>query len=106
MRQEPCKVHGYLTPADEAVRATVDAVLIDWSLPPCTDLEGEILRLDFEGVFFPLDDVLAGLANLSLSGKIDVIDMEAWTLTRALFTDGAVRVSTVGLNHVLAYSGH
>ncbi|MEG2140831.1 MAG: hypothetical protein RRY20_08610, partial [Bilophila sp.] len=60
-------------------------------------------------VFFPLEDVLAALtpfASLALSGKIDVIDMEGWTLTRATFTNGDVRVSTVGLNHVLAYSGH
>lgn len=40
------------------------------------------------------------------SGKIDLIDMEAWTLTRAAFSGTEITVKTVGLNHVLAYSGH
>ena len=38
--------------------------------------------------------------------KIDLIDMEAWTLTRAAFSGTEITVKTVGLNHVLAYSGH
>ena len=45
-------------------------------------------RISFEGVFFPLDDVLDALRPLlcaESSGKIDLIDMEAWTLTRAAF---------------------
>ena len=35
-----------------------------------------------------------------------LIDMEAWTLTRAAFSGTEITVKTVGLNHVLAYSGH
>ena len=61
------------------------------------------------GRLLPLDDVLDALRPLlcaESSGKIDLIDMEAWTLTRAAFSGTEITVKTVGLNHVLAYSGH
>ena len=40
------------------------------------------------------------------AGKIDLIDMEQWTLTRTTFAGTAMTTKTVGLNHVLDYSGH
>lgn len=85
------------------------AVLSDWSIPECAELEGDILCIGFEGAFFPLDDVLDALRPLlcaESSDKIDLIDVEAWTLTRAAFSGTEITVKTVGLNHVLAYSGH
>ena len=109
MRQEPCKTHGHLFPADGRVLDAVNAVLTDWNIPECTELEGDIFRISFEGVFFPLDDVLDALRPLlcaESSGKIDLIDMENWTLTRAAFSGAEITTKTVGLNHVLAYSGH
>lgn len=117
MRQEPCKAHGYVFPADADLKRAIDTALESWNIPECTLLEGEICNLAFEGVFFPLDDVLKALqpylhdqASLSIrqpkrSGKIDVFDLEKWTLTRALITGTTIQVSTVGLNHVLDYSG-
>ena len=51
-------------------------------------------------------DALRPLLCAESSGKIDLIDMEAWTLTRAAFSGTEITVKTVGLNHVLAYSGH
>ena len=95
--------------ADQHIADAVGAVLSDWNIPECTELEGDIFRISFEGVFFPLDDVLDALRPLlcaESSGKIDLIDMEAWTLTRAAFSGTEITVKTVGLNHVLAYSGH
>ena len=109
MRQEPCKANGHLFPADERTLAAVNAVLADWSIPECTEREGDIFRVAFEGVFFPLDDVLEALRPLlhdDSAGKIDLIDMEGWTLTRATFKGREISTKTVGLNHVLAYSGH
>ena len=109
MREEPCKTYGHLFPADQHIADAVGAVLSDWNIPECTELEGDIFRISFEGVFFPLDDVLDALRPLlcaESSGKIDLIDMEAWTLTRAAFSGTEITVKTVGLNHVLAYSGH
>ena len=109
MREEPCKTYGHLFPADQHIADAVGAVLSDWNIPECTELEGDIFRISFEGVFVPLDDVLDALRPLlcaESSGKIDLIDMEAWTLTRAAFSGTEITVKTVGLNHVLAYSGH
>ena len=96
MREEPCKTYGHLFPADQHIADAVGAVLSDWNIPECTELEGDIFRISFEGVFFPLDDVLDALRPLlcaESSGKIDLIDMEAWTLTRAAFS-GWVRTAT------------
>lgn len=109
MREEPCKTYGHLFPADLHAVEAVNAVCRDWNMPECTELDGDIFRISFEGVFFPLDDVLEALKPLLLpgsAGKIDLIDMEAWTLTRAAFSGTQVTVKTVGLNHVMAYSGH
>ena len=55
-------------------------------------------------------DLIEALSNVEASvGEdfdLDLIDMEAWTLTRAAFSGTEITVKTVGLNHVLAYSGH
>ena len=103
MREEPCKTYGHLFPADQHIADAVGAALSDWNIPECTELEGDIFRISFEGVFFPLDDVEASVGE---DLDLDLIDMEAWTLTRAAFSGTEITVKTVGLNHVLAYSGH
>ena len=61
MREEPCKTYGHLFPADQHIADAVGAALSDWNIPECTELEGDIFRISFEGVFFPLDDVLDAL---------------------------------------------
>lgn len=70
--------------------------------------ENGLLRIAWEGVWFPLDDVLDAFAAhlpLSATGKLDCLDLEAWTLTRCQFMDGAFERQVRGLNHVLEYSG-
>lgn len=109
MREKPYKTHGHLFPADQHITNAVGAVLSGWNTPEYTELEGDIFRINLGGVFFPLDDVLGALRPLLCaenSGKIDLIDMEAWTLTRAALSGMEITVKTVGLSHVLAYSGH
>ena len=101
MREEPCKTYGHLFPADQHIADAVGAVLSDWNIPECTELEGDIFRISFDVL-----DALRPLLCAESSGKIDLIDMEAWTLTRAAFSGTEITVKTVGLNHVLAYSGH
>ncbi|MFR6520004.1 MAG: hypothetical protein ACLUPV_12585 [Bilophila wadsworthia] len=99
MREEPCKTYGHLFPADQHIADAVGAALSDWNIPECTELEGDIFRISFEGVFFPLDDVLDALRPLlcaESSGKIDLIDMEAWTLTRAAFSGTEITVKPWG----------
>lgn len=109
MRQEPCKAFGHLFPADAALFDAVEAALSGWNMPDCAELAGDLLRIDFEGVFFPLDDVLEAVRPFlkpESAGKIDLIDMEQWTLTRTTFAGTDMATKTVGLNHVLDYSGH
>lgn len=110
MRREPCKAWGHLFPADRAALRAVNGALASWGLPPAADLDGAgVLNIAFEGAVFPLDEIIDALRpwlNAASSGKIDLCDMENWTLTRASFTGTDVRLSTADLNNVLAYSGH
>ena len=39
-------------------------------------------------------------------GKLDVLDMEGWKLTRHVLAGGSVHSSSAPLNNVLDYSGH
>ena len=41
-----------------------------------------------------------------MQGKLDVLDMDGWRLTRHVFTGGQVKSSSAPLNNVLDYSGH
>lgn len=110
MRREPCKAWGHLFPADTAALRAVNSALEAWGLPPAADLDDAgVLNIAFEGTTFPLDDVIDALRprlSAASAGKIDLCDMENWTLTRASFTGKEVRLSTADLNNVLAYSGH
>ena len=46
MREEPCKTYGHLFPADQHIADAVGAVLSDWNIPECTELEGDIMPGD------------------------------------------------------------
>lgn len=82
------------------------------ALPPDREivaLEDNLLRISFEGIYFPVEDVLAYIGeNMEpdWSGKLDVLDLEAWTLDRHVFQGGAMRHGHAPLNNVLDYSGH
>lgn len=80
---------------------------------PWLFLEEDLLRISWEGVYFPLDEILGALANSlpqDAEGKLDYLDLEDWTLTRHIFQPKsdkeAFSVSTRGLNQILDYSGH
>ena len=71
-------------------------------------VEGDTLRISFEGVYFPVEDVVEALeANLPLAckGKLDVLLLDDWELHRYVWQDGAFVVGKRSLNHVLSYSG-
>ena len=109
MRQEPVKAYGSLTPAGEEARSALENACTDWGAAAEIELTGDLLRFSFEGVFFPGDDVAEALSpflSKVSTGRIDVLDMEAWTLTRYLVADGKIVRSVRDLNHVLDYSGH
>jgi len=105
------KVYAGLHPADaacaEAVRQVGGAALHDsgevWLFH-----EGDVLRISFEGLYFPEDEVLAALEAClpaHAQGKMDVLDMEGWELRRYAREGGSFRLSRRGLNHVLEYAG-
>ena len=80
----------------------------DPALPPVT-LEGDLLRVQFQGVEFPLDEVAEALRPYlcpDSEGRIDRIDREAWTLTRARFQGRELAFTSAGLNHILDFAGH
>lgn len=71
-------------------------------------LKNEMLVLSFEGIWFPMDELLEILkqnAGEHFQGKMDFLDLEKWQMTRYQFKEGKISKSTVPLNNVLDYSG-
>ena len=117
MKQVIAKTYAAFSPAHEACRLAVrEAGTTALGVDPWLFLEGDILRIEWEGVYFPLDEVLQALNNClppDAEGKLDYLDLEAWTLTRHVLsqnTEAGPRnrfsITTRSLNYVLAYSGH
>ncbi|MBO4300495.1 MAG: hypothetical protein J5861_02720 [Desulfovibrio sp.] len=112
-RQPLLKIYGHLYPADAALFAALEeacaTALPDGDDVPLLERDGDLVRLSFEGSYFPLEEVLAVVkAHLKPEhcGKIDVLDMEAWRLVRHTFADGHTQCRSGSLNQVLEYSGH
>ena len=112
MRQEPFKAYGNLHPADERVLQALEAVFCSWGLSVELEFagsDGALLRLGFEGVFFPEDEVVNAIRPFltqKSTGKLDIINVEDWTLTRYTFDAGQLYRGQRDLNQVLEYSGH
>lgn len=112
MREPLFKVYGHVYPADAVLENALETALAD-ALPdnddvPLLERDGDILRISFEGSYFPEEEIVHVLraAHGSLEGKLDVLDMENWRLTRHAFQDGRLHSSSAPLNNVLDYSGH
>ncbi len=106
------KVYGSLHPADAETRDAV-AGACEGRMPAgqeeAVTLEGDLLRISFEGLYFPVEETLAAVqARLrpEQTGKLDVLDLEAWRLERHVFTDGRISSGAAPLNNVLEFSGH
>ena len=105
------KVYGHLWPADAELQKALLTACAD-ALPReelAVVLEGDLCRLSFEGLYFPEEECLAVLRERigpGQQGKLDVLDLEAWRLTRHIFTEGRIETGSAPLNNVLAYSGH
>jgi hypothetical protein len=117
VKQVIAKTYAAFFPAHEVCRLAVqEAGTAALGADPWLFLEGGILRIAWEGIYFPLDEVLQALNSClppDAEGKLDYLDLEAWTLTRHVLlqdTEAGTRdrfaITTRGLNHVLAYSGH
>ena len=110
VNQVLAKVYAAFSPADAACLGPVERAGKSalGHEAPWLFLDGDLLRISWEGMYFPLDEVLEALAAHlppDARGKLDYLNLEEWTLTRHIY-DGAFSASTRSLNHVLAYSGH
>lgn len=108
------KVYATLAPVSddlvrEAEEAASGALGVEGDQGPFVFGEEDALRVSFEGIYFPVDDlvpILEKAAAAGTRGKLDVLDMENWRMTRHEAKDGKLSIHTVPLNHVLDYSGH
>ncbi len=105
------KVYAAFTPCPEALRAELESACsqaMGDGEEPVVSMLGDMVRLSFEGLYFPVDDVAAvaeRLAAAGATGKMDVLDLENWRLTRLTAGNGRLDRRSNTLNSVLDYSG-
>lgn len=111
MYQILMKVYGAFHPTGENVDAaltTLESQVIGDT--PWFYRTNDMVNISYEGIWFPVDDALDLLSTHlapNSTGKLDVLDLEAWTLTRHLWRGGQFHSSPArDLNSVLDYSGH
>lgn len=104
------KVYGGFRPVTQEFHDAL-AVCLAEALPTGNALVGlrdEMCVISFEGVYFPLEAVLAAIARHALPetrGRLDYLDLENWRLYRHELAEGALCGNEADLNHVLDYSG-
>ncbi len=106
------KIYGSLYPATPEQAATLEKIaekgMSSCQETPAVWLEGDLLKISFEGIYFPVDDFMDEIKKFltgEQQGKVDILDLEAWTLARHQFVDGKIASSGTSLNNVLDYSG-
>ena len=104
MRPVIVKAYGALSPATEQTFQAVRSVLKDWYIPEAVELKGDMVRISYEGDSFPEDEVVEALKPFlcdDSEGKLDILDLEAWTLHRYFFDYGRLRDHRVTLDKAL-----
>ena len=108
------KVYGNLWPAPDGLLQRLEPICADAMTQEDDDgiprvcQEGDLLRISFEGLYFPVDEVLEAIAAVltpAQQGKLDVLDMDGWRLERHVFANGRIERKSTSLNNVLDYSG-
>ena len=110
MERVAIKVYAGLHPTDavcaDYVRQAGAAAIHD-SGEPWLFHELDLLRISFEGLYFPENDVLAALEAClpaHAQGKMDVLDLDIWELRRYARENGRFHLSRRDLNQVLDYA--
>ena len=111
-QQVVLKVYGHIWPVTAEFVGQLGQCLRD-AMPTNDDVpllchEGDMARISFEGIHFPVDEVLElvrGQLDASQRGKLDVLDMENWRMQRHVFEAGQIRSSAAPLNHVMDFAG-
>lgn len=104
------KVYGGFKPASTALCAALAQIAAS-ALPAenaCVNLAGDLCSLSFEGIYFPIEEALTAIrehADAKTDGRLDVLDLENWTLCRHEIGGGKISTHSQGLNNVLDYSG-
>ncbi len=101
------KVYGAFFPVEEATYnalALAGRDAISATDDPWLFFEKDMVRFSFEGIHFPTDDICDELARVlpfSATGKLDVLDLDAWNLLRHQWKDGTLTRTIRNLNDVL-----
>ncbi len=105
------KVYGHVWPVKNNLAPILEPCFIfgqNLSKSEMLVFENDMLRLSFEGIYFDIDELIS-LLKPSLTeqcqGKVDYIDLEAWSLTRYIIQGTKIITSMVSLNAVMDYSG-
>ena len=105
MRPVIIKAYGGFSPASDETLEAVQAVLRDWFIEEdAAELKGDLLSIGYEGDAFPDEDIVEALKPFLCEktwGKLDYIDLEAWTLRRYTFTGGQLSDHTATLDKAL-----
>ena len=102
------KVYASLYPVDAAALDAVNAVLAAWYVEGAAELNGDLLLISHEGEYFPTEDVVAALKPFlrdESRGKLDELDLEAWTLRRWFFDYGRLMMRKASLDQALESCG-
>lgn len=109
----PLKIYGYLWPTDATLSAEL-APIVAAAMPqpvgkedPILELDGDLLRIAFEGTHFPHQETLEAISARLMpdsQGKLDILDLEAWTLTRHIFRGTEHTAHSASLNDAMDYS--
>ncbi len=106
------KVYGHIWPSTVHLIQSLQPIVPyseHMNLDEILEHDNDLTRISFEGIYFPLDDVLEVIKTFlqnDSQGKIDYIDLEEWTLTRHTITGKDISISQRSLNDVMDYSGH
>lgn len=101
MKEIIVKAYGWLEPANEEILQTLEPILRSWYIEDAMCLEDGALRLAYEGEYFPHEEIARALfpfLNEKSKGKMDIMDLEAWTLQRYFFDTSQVIVSNTGFS--------
>ena len=105
MRPVIVKAYAGFSPATEETLEAVRSVLRSWFMDEdIAELSGDLLSISYEGDAFPDDEIVDALKPFLCEkswGKLDLIDLEAWTLRRYTFTGGRLTEHSATLDKAL-----
>ncbi len=106
------KVYGHVWPISTAVQDILCPFFPQNEHMDSSEMlymENDMLCMNFEGLYFPLEELLESLTphlTPHCKGKLDYLDLDAWTLTRHTIEGTQIKHATTSINNVLDYAGH